>query len=88
MSTGSEQQVPAVMAAEPRYADRVFGVLTLAFADDPPNRWMYPELGQYLAHFPGFRSSAGRRCVAFANRFREPGLFRRRSVAGPRCRPR
>ena len=26
--------------------------LTLAFAADPFLRWMYPEPGEYLAHFP------------------------------------
>jgi hypothetical protein len=32
--------LPEIVAAEPQDADRVFGVLTRAFAADPPNRWM------------------------------------------------
>jgi ribosomal protein S18 acetylase RimI-like enzyme len=50
---------PVIVAAEPHDADRVFGVLTLAFAADPPNRWMYPEPAQYLRHFPAFARALG-----------------------------
>ena len=28
--------------------------MTLAFSDDPPTRWMFPEPNQYLRHFPSF----------------------------------
>ena len=28
--------------------------MTLAFSDDPPTRWMFPEPSQYLRHFPTF----------------------------------
>ena len=50
---------PAVIVGEPQHAERVFGVLTLAFAADPPNRWMCPEPGQYLRHFPAFARALG-----------------------------
>jgi GNAT superfamily N-acetyltransferase len=48
-----------VITAEPGEADRVLGVLTLAFAADPPNRWMYQEPGQYLCYFPAFVRALG-----------------------------
>src|SRR5271170_7654058 len=32
--------------------DRAIGTLVLAFTSDPFVRWIYPEAGQYLAHFP------------------------------------
>ena len=28
--------------------------LTLAFAEDPPSRWLYPNEEDYLNHFPKF----------------------------------
>jgi ribosomal protein S18 acetylase RimI-like enzyme len=28
--------------------------MTVAFSDDPPTRWMFPEPSQYLRHFPTF----------------------------------
>lgn len=45
---------PAITIADPQNAESIFGVLTLAFASDPPNRWMYPDPAQYLRHFPAF----------------------------------
>lgn len=50
---------PAVIVAEPQCADRVFAVLTLAFAADPANRWMYPDPAHYLRHFPAFVRAFG-----------------------------
>lgn len=38
---------------------RVIGALTLAFVKDPMARWMYPEPGEYLRHFPGFAAVFG-----------------------------
>lgn len=49
----------AVLAAEPGHADRVLGVLTLAFAADPPTRWLFPESDEYLRHFPIFARALG-----------------------------
>ena len=48
-----------VLRAESRHADRVFGVLTLAFSADPPTRWLFPESEQYLRHFPTFARALG-----------------------------
>jgi GNAT superfamily N-acetyltransferase len=48
-----------VIVAEPRYAERAYGALALAFAADPANRWMYPEPAQYLRHFPAFARALG-----------------------------
>lgn len=63
---------PAVIEADPKDAERVFGALTLAFAADPPNRWMYPDPAQYLRYFPAFARALGGaalpRRTAFVNR--------------------
>ena len=48
-----------VFFADPQDADRLFNILTLAFAADPPNRWMYPEAAHYLRHFPSFAMALG-----------------------------
>ena len=44
-----------------REGDRgaVISTLVSAFADDPVERWMYPEREQYLAHFPEFVAAFG-----------------------------
>jgi GNAT superfamily N-acetyltransferase len=36
-----------------------YEVLVSAFMDDPVERWLYPELPLYLAHFPRFLASFG-----------------------------
>ena len=41
-------------ACHPIAEDEVISLLTLAFSDDPPTRWMFPEPNQYLRHFPTF----------------------------------
>jgi ribosomal protein S18 acetylase RimI-like enzyme len=33
---------------------KAYGTLVSAFADDPVERWLYPELSEYLSHFPEF----------------------------------
>jgi len=48
-----------VFFAGPQDADRVIDILTLAFAADPPNRWMYPEAAHFLRHFPSFAAALG-----------------------------
>jgi GNAT superfamily N-acetyltransferase len=59
-----------VIAAEPHRARRIFSTLALAFAADPPSRWLFPEPESYLQHFPGFaRALSGpslQRRTAFA----------------------
>jgi GNAT superfamily N-acetyltransferase len=34
--------------------DRAIGTIVSAFADDPVERWMFPDPDEYLEHFPGF----------------------------------
>jgi hypothetical protein len=34
--------------------DAAVSLMTLAFTYDPATRWMYPDLRQYLTHFPTF----------------------------------
>jgi ribosomal protein S18 acetylase RimI-like enzyme len=45
---------------------RAMAALTVAFANDPAARWLYPEARQYLRHFPDF-------AWAFAGRAFEHG---------------
>ena len=52
-------QASAVIVAEAGDAERVLAVLTLAFADDPANRWLFPEAADYLRHFPTFVRALG-----------------------------
>jgi GNAT superfamily N-acetyltransferase len=40
---------------------RVFDTLVSAFAADPVERWMYPDLTDYLRHFPEFLAAFGGR---------------------------
>jgi GNAT superfamily N-acetyltransferase len=39
----------------------VYGTLVSAFADDPVERWLYPELTEYHRHFPDFLDAFGGR---------------------------
>jgi ribosomal protein S18 acetylase RimI-like enzyme len=39
--------------------DRAISTLVSAFTHDPVERWLFPELEQYLAHFPGFVEAFG-----------------------------
>ena len=40
---------------------RILDVITLAFAADPPSRWLYPDPQEYLANFPKFAQGFGGR---------------------------
>jgi len=44
--------------------NRAVSTLTLAFADDPAVRWMYPDDGEYQEHFPVFARAFGGRAFA------------------------
>jgi GNAT superfamily N-acetyltransferase len=55
-STGSQ-----VRPADVCEAEQVFATLTLAFAADPPNRWLYPNENDYLSQFPTFVNALGGR---------------------------
>jgi GNAT superfamily N-acetyltransferase len=39
--------------------DAAVATLVAAFVDDPVERWLYPELDAYRAHFPGFVATFG-----------------------------
>jgi GNAT superfamily N-acetyltransferase len=56
--------LPAVVVAGPRQAERVLATLTLAFAADPPTRWLFPESEQFLQHFPTFARALGGAALA------------------------
>ncbi|MGH6816636.1 MAG: GNAT family N-acetyltransferase [Hyphomicrobiaceae bacterium] len=55
----AEKGTPPVLATQPEHAQHVFDMLTLAFAADPANRWMYPSPQQYLRYFPAFARALG-----------------------------
>jgi len=44
-------------------AEQVFATLTLAFAVDPPNRWLYPDEDEYVSQFPTFVTALGGRAL-------------------------
>ena len=41
--------------------ERAYRTLVSAFTDDPVERWLYPELPEYLTHFPHFLAAFGGR---------------------------
>jgi hypothetical protein len=43
--------------------DQAVATLVSAFIDDPVERWLYPELSQYLTHFPAFVAAFGGKAV-------------------------
>ena len=58
-------EVPEVRTLASDERDRAIAVQTMAFSSDPMMRWLYPEAGDYLEHFPAFAAAFGGR--AFAN---------------------
>jgi ribosomal protein S18 acetylase RimI-like enzyme len=42
---------------------KAYGTLVSAFTDDPVERWLYPELSDYLTHFPEFLAAFGGRAL-------------------------
>jgi GNAT superfamily N-acetyltransferase len=50
---------PIVNAVRPGDARRAFDTLALAFAADPPSRWLFPDVRQYLRYFPVFAKAFG-----------------------------
>jgi GNAT superfamily N-acetyltransferase len=67
------EQTPdhSIITARPEHAERVYAVLTLAFAADPPNRWLFPEPAQYLRYFPVFARALGGAALAQGTAFRD-----------------
>jgi GNAT superfamily N-acetyltransferase len=48
-----------VAAVRPEHRRRALHTLTLAFAADPPCRWLFPDDKQYLQYFPVFAAAFG-----------------------------
>jgi GNAT superfamily N-acetyltransferase len=55
----TKSAAPHVITVEPGNAQRAYAVLTLAFAADPPSRWLYPEPEAYVRYFPAFARALG-----------------------------
>lgn len=49
---------------EPGNAERAVETITLAFADDPPSRWLFPEADTYARSFAAFATAFGGGAVA------------------------
>jgi GNAT superfamily N-acetyltransferase len=63
MSQAARNSVHAAVAG-PEQADSIFGVITLAFASDPPARWVFPDAAPYLRDFPVFVRALGGAAIA------------------------
>lgn len=53
-------EVSTAHVAATRDADRVVGVITVAFVADPAMRWLYPDPSGYLTGFPKLVGAFGR----------------------------
>lgn len=62
-----------VQQASRRDAPALYDTLTLAFAADPPVRWLYPEPRQYLHFFPAFVEAFGGAALARGTAWFTPG---------------
>ena len=63
--TNKNKTQSIVKTATREEADRAMAVVLMGFSTDPAARWMYPEVNDYLTHFPKFiRFFAGK---AFEN---------------------
>ncbi len=72
-TTRVKSSSPAVAPASESDANWVFKTLTLAFAADPPTRWIYPDPQQYLDHFPTFAKAFGGGAIAQGTAFVSEG---------------
>lgn len=54
---------------------RIGDVLTMAFADDPPTRWLYPDDGEYRRNFADFVRAFGGDSVELGTAFCVDGLL-------------
>jgi GNAT superfamily N-acetyltransferase len=55
---GTPEQV-SLVSLEPKHSAEAIATLVAAFSDDPVERWMYPDAGQYATHFPTFVAAFG-----------------------------
>jgi GNAT superfamily N-acetyltransferase len=60
------------VVADPAKLQRVLSAVTLAFAADPPSRWLFPEADAYLQHFPTFIRGLGGPAVEQGTAFVTP----------------
>jgi len=58
MDRAEPQSVAPIKRSE---SAKAFATLVSAFMEDPVERWLYPELQQYLTHFPEFLAAFGGR---------------------------
>ena len=61
-----------VVVADPAKLQRVLSAVTLAFAADPPSRWLFPQADAYLQHFPTFIRGLGGPAVEQGTAFVTP----------------
>ncbi len=61
-----------VVVADPGKLPRVLSAVTLAFAADPPSRWLFPEAEAYVQHFPTFICGLGGPAVEQGTAFVTP----------------
>lgn len=61
---------PGVRSATAADHGRMLAALTLAFADDPAVRWLYPDHHRYLAYFPRFADAFGGRATQLGTALR------------------
>ncbi len=57
--SGDSPAAPCIHSVQAEGRGRVIDALTLAFASDPANRWLYPDDDDYLSHFPAFVTALG-----------------------------
>jgi ribosomal protein S18 acetylase RimI-like enzyme len=53
--------IPSFLPVRGDEQAKAFATLVSAFTEDPVERWLYPELQQYLRHFPKFLAAFGGR---------------------------
>ena len=59
LKTSLQPARPPITVATPAEIDRCSALLTLAFADDPAGRWIWPDPHQYLEAFARFVRAFG-----------------------------
>lgn len=64
-----EENDIAIWSVRADAGSSVFATLTLAFTNDPPNRWVYPEPADYLKFFPRFAQALGGAALANGTAF-------------------
>jgi hypothetical protein len=55
----NERQRDAIVSIEHWMRRQALHMLTRAFADDPPCRWLYPDAAAYRRFFPEFATAFG-----------------------------